>query len=164
MGSSLCCDDKKKWTEVLRIWSKRSWFCLVSVFSVVPQEELPACSAGASAQSRVQAEQDPLLHHHDRLQPQLLLCREGRLTQWTEGSATQEHNASQVRHTCTCQHVSLRCRCLYLWCTHLFLFVSLQLFRLFFFFSGLSATVHSVKSMKDKFWGWAAITGPCRWP
>jgi len=55
--------------------------CLVFVFSVVPQEELPARSEGASAESRVQAEQDPLLHHHDGLQPKLLLCREGRLTQ-----------------------------------------------------------------------------------
>lgn len=90
---------KKK--KVLRLWIKRSWRCFVSVFSVVPQEEQPWCSEWSSVESRVQAEQAPLLHHHDGLQPQLLLCREGRLPQRTEGSATQEHNAPQVTHAWT---------------------------------------------------------------
>lgn len=55
--------------------------CLIFVLSVVPQEERPARGEGSSAQPRVQTQQDPLLHHHDGLQPQLLLCGQGRLAQ-----------------------------------------------------------------------------------
>lgn len=75
--------------------------CPASISSVVQKEKWPACGEGASAESRVQVEQDPLLYHHDRLQPQLLLCRKGCLAQWTEGSAAKEHYTSQVPHTWT---------------------------------------------------------------
>lgn len=68
--------------------------------SVVPQEDRHACSEAASAESRVQAEQDPLVHHHDGLQSQLLLRRQGGLTQRSEGSPTPEHHALQVLRQC----------------------------------------------------------------
>lgn len=140
------------WEKFLRPLS----LCLIFESSVVSQEERLACSEGASTESRVQAEQDPLLHHHDGLQPQLLFRREGHLTQWAERSTTQEHHTSQVGHS-----VSLYAQCLHVFscCVlHCFFFV------FFFSFEELLAMVRLVKSMKDKFWGWAVITVPCRWP
>ena len=128
--------------------------CLISVCSVVPQEERPARSEGASAESRVQAEQDPLVHHHDGLQPQLLFCGEGCVTQWAEGSAAQKHHTAQVEqeghNVKDCQYKSSY---------HL-----IKAFPGFSFFSELSVMVHLVKSMKDKFWGCAVTTVQCRWP
>uniref|UniRef100_A0A8K9V8S9 Tyrosine-protein kinase receptor n=1 Tax=Oncorhynchus mykiss TaxID=8022 RepID=A0A8K9V8S9_ONCMY len=42
---------------------------------------------------------DPVIHHHDRLQPKLLLCWQGCFTERAEGSTTQEHHPPQVVHT-----------------------------------------------------------------
>lgn len=55
---------RKSWKWNLNLLSGSA-----SVDSVVPQEERPARSAAPPAESRVQAEQDPILYHHDGLQP-----------------------------------------------------------------------------------------------